>query len=247
MVRGRIWRRRRAVQYRRGDGDARRGAARDRRNRIRLRARAATASKARLIALCDALIQTRTLPRDGRSRVLEPIRARSAAARRARGRADGGNPRRVLHAGARGGRAHDRAATRLRRIRCWPRSRRSARSWRRCARPGSIAADRGRADCARAAVAGERRRSRSRCSITTRQCGSTTRLAGAPEVAGWLRFHTGAPIVAEPDAAAFALIGDPARLPPFDAFNLGNAGISGPFDHGHFAGGELRARRGARC
>ncbi len=48
-------------------------------------------------------------------------------------------------------------------------------------------------------------------------------LAAQPEVAAWLRFHTGAPVVSEPASAAFALIGDPARLPPFESFGQGSA------------------------
>lgn len=46
-------------------------------------------------------------------------------------------------------------------------------------------------------------------------------LAGAPAVADYLRFHTGAAIVPEPAAAAFALVADPVRLPAFGAFALG--------------------------
>lgn len=38
----------------------------------------------------------------------------------------------------------------------------------------------------------------------------------------WLRFHTGAPIVYEPDAAAFAIILAPQDLPPIGRFCLGS-------------------------
>lgn len=47
-------------------------------------------------------------------------------------------------------------------------------------------------------------------------------LAANPAVAAFLRFHTGAPIVAEPADAAFALIADPAACPPFAAFAQGS-------------------------
>jgi alpha-D-ribose 1-methylphosphonate 5-triphosphate synthase subunit PhnH len=40
-------------------------------------------------------------------------------------------------------------------------------------------------------------------------------------VAYWLRFHTGAPVVNDPQQAAFAIISDPELAPPFDAFALG--------------------------
>ncbi|ACL59084.1 phosphonate C-P lyase system protein PhnH [Methylobacterium nodulans] len=46
-------------------------------------------------------------------------------------------------------------------------------------------------------------------------------LAAQAEVAQFLRFHTGAPIVAESEAAAFALIADPARCPDFSRFAQG--------------------------
>ncbi|MDQ0471205.1 phosphonate C-P lyase system protein PhnH [Labrys wisconsinensis] len=46
-------------------------------------------------------------------------------------------------------------------------------------------------------------------------------LAAVPDVAEFLRFHTGATIVAEPERAAFALIADTAALPPFERFAIG--------------------------
>jgi alpha-D-ribose 1-methylphosphonate 5-triphosphate synthase subunit PhnH len=48
-------------------------------------------------------------------------------------------------------------------------------------------------------------------------------LSRAPDVAEWLRFHTGARVTGDPGLAAFALIADAARAPPFDAFCLGTA------------------------
>ncbi|MFG1345452.1 phosphonate C-P lyase system protein PhnH [Xanthobacter autotrophicus DSM 431] len=46
-------------------------------------------------------------------------------------------------------------------------------------------------------------------------------LAAHPQVAAFLRFHTGAPLAAEPAGARFALIGDPAGLADFSAFAQG--------------------------
>jgi alpha-D-ribose 1-methylphosphonate 5-triphosphate synthase subunit PhnH len=43
----------------------------------------------------------------------------------------------------------------------------------------------------------------------------------AENVTYWLRFHTRAPIVGDPQHAAFAILADPERAPPFDAFALG--------------------------
>ncbi|MCJ8142023.1 phosphonate C-P lyase system protein PhnH [Ancylobacter sp. A5.8] len=45
--------------------------------------------------------------------------------------------------------------------------------------------------------------------------------AAVPEVARFLRFHTGARIVAEPGAARFVLITDPARMADFAEFAQG--------------------------
>lgn len=46
-------------------------------------------------------------------------------------------------------------------------------------------------------------------------------LAGCAAACEFLRFHTGAPIVANPAEAAFALIADPCACPPFAAFAQG--------------------------
>jgi alpha-D-ribose 1-methylphosphonate 5-triphosphate synthase subunit PhnH len=43
-----------------------------------------------------------------------------------------------------------------------------------------------------------------------------------PQLHEWLGFHTGAPRTAAPDAAAFALIADAARMPPIDRFQPGS-------------------------
>jgi alpha-D-ribose 1-methylphosphonate 5-triphosphate synthase subunit PhnH len=45
--------------------------------------------------------------------------------------------------------------------------------------------------------------------------------AAIPAVADWIRFHTGAPIVAAPGDAVFALIADPRVLPEFAVFAQG--------------------------
>jgi alpha-D-ribose 1-methylphosphonate 5-triphosphate synthase subunit PhnH len=47
-------------------------------------------------------------------------------------------------------------------------------------------------------------------------------LAAASDITGWLRFHTGAPLTADPGVAAFAFIADPARMPDFDRFCQGS-------------------------
>jgi alpha-D-ribose 1-methylphosphonate 5-triphosphate synthase subunit PhnH len=47
-------------------------------------------------------------------------------------------------------------------------------------------------------------------------------LAQSPEVAAWLRFHTGAPLTDDPGRAAFGFIADPLRMPRFEAFSQGS-------------------------
>jgi alpha-D-ribose 1-methylphosphonate 5-triphosphate synthase subunit PhnH len=47
-------------------------------------------------------------------------------------------------------------------------------------------------------------------------------LAHVPEVLTWLRFETGAPVVSQPDQAAFAIVADAQALPAFTTFALGS-------------------------
>ena len=42
-------------------------------------------------------------------------------------------------------------------------------------------------------------------------------------VEGWLRFHCGAPVVSDPQKAAFAVVADLVAAPPISAFNAGDA------------------------
>jgi alpha-D-ribose 1-methylphosphonate 5-triphosphate synthase subunit PhnH len=46
-------------------------------------------------------------------------------------------------------------------------------------------------------------------------------LAASPDVADYLRFHTGAPIVTDPRRASFALVASGLTLPPFEDFAQG--------------------------
>lgn len=48
-------------------------------------------------------------------------------------------------------------------------------------------------------------------------------LAASSDVAAYLRVHTGAKLVTDPADAAFALIADPAALPPLERFAQGSA------------------------
>ncbi|MGJ5078208.1 phosphonate C-P lyase system protein PhnH [Bradyrhizobium sp. HKCCYLS3013] len=48
-------------------------------------------------------------------------------------------------------------------------------------------------------------------------------LAGTSEVGAWLKFHTGAPIVADAALACFAVAADPETLPDLTSFALGSA------------------------
>jgi alpha-D-ribose 1-methylphosphonate 5-triphosphate synthase subunit PhnH len=47
-------------------------------------------------------------------------------------------------------------------------------------------------------------------------------MSAAPEVSGWLKFHTSAPVIADSSIASFALVGDPQSLPALDRFAFGS-------------------------
>ncbi|SDB23601.1 phosphonate C-P lyase system protein PhnH [Bauldia litoralis] len=46
-------------------------------------------------------------------------------------------------------------------------------------------------------------------------------LAAEPAVATWIGFHTGAPVIDDPEAVTFAVIADPAAMPALSQFRLG--------------------------
>ncbi|MCA6119345.1 phosphonate C-P lyase system protein PhnH [Bradyrhizobium sp. WSM 1738] len=47
-------------------------------------------------------------------------------------------------------------------------------------------------------------------------------MSATPDAAKWLKFHTSAPVIAEPSVCSFAVIGDARSLPPLDRFALGS-------------------------
>src|SRR5215468_1039652 len=47
-------------------------------------------------------------------------------------------------------------------------------------------------------------------------------LAQSPDIAAWLRFHTGAPLTDDPRQAAFGIIADPPWMPQFEEFSQGS-------------------------
>lgn len=47
-------------------------------------------------------------------------------------------------------------------------------------------------------------------------------LAQSPEVAGWLKFHTGAPLTDDPQRAAFGFVSKPQCMLQFEAFSQGS-------------------------
>jgi len=48
------------------------------------------------------------------------------------------------------------------------------------------------------------------------------RISGTPHVTKWLKFHTGAPVIADSSICSFALIGDACALPGLDRFAFGS-------------------------
>lgn len=47
-------------------------------------------------------------------------------------------------------------------------------------------------------------------------------LSETAEVKKWLKFHSGAPVIADPSIAGFALISEPGALPALDRFSFGS-------------------------
>ena len=48
------------------------------------------------------------------------------------------------------------------------------------------------------------------------------RMAATSDVAKWLKFHTSAPVIADPSICSFALIGDASALPRLERFSFGS-------------------------
>jgi alpha-D-ribose 1-methylphosphonate 5-triphosphate synthase subunit PhnH len=48
-------------------------------------------------------------------------------------------------------------------------------------------------------------------------------MSATPEVTKWLKFHTGAPVIADASICSFALIGDARALPGLDRFAVGSS------------------------
>ena len=47
-------------------------------------------------------------------------------------------------------------------------------------------------------------------------------MSATPDAARWLKFHTNAPVIADPSVSSFALIGDSKNLPALDRFAFGS-------------------------
>ena len=49
------------------------------------------------------------------------------------------------------------------------------------------------------------------------------RMSETPEVANWLKFHSGVPVVTDPSVCGFAVVVDGATLPDLERFSFGTA------------------------
>ncbi len=47
-------------------------------------------------------------------------------------------------------------------------------------------------------------------------------MSATSDVAKWLKFHTSAPVIADPSVSSFAVIGNAQNLPPLDRFAIGS-------------------------
>jgi alpha-D-ribose 1-methylphosphonate 5-triphosphate synthase subunit PhnH len=47
-------------------------------------------------------------------------------------------------------------------------------------------------------------------------------MAATPDITKWLKFHSGAPVIADCSVCSFALVSDGSELPAFDRFSLGS-------------------------
>ena len=114
------------------------------------------------------------------------------------------------------------------------------------ARPGQRAAHRGRR---RHAAADDARHRRDRADAVRSRHADLARSARCretPDVAKWLKFHTSAPVVADPSICSFALIGDAAALPAARSLRVRQQRISRSLDHADPAGRKPDRRAGVR-
>ena len=71
-------------------------------------------------------------------------------------------------------------------------------------------------------------------------------MSETPEVTSWLKFHTGAPVIADSSICSFALIGDARALPGARSLCVRQQRVSGPLDDADPAGRKPDARSCAR-
>ena len=178
------------------------------------------ARKARLIAICDAMLQSSECGTGSRcgDRSARTRHARAQAGDRRRDRSNAGE---LLHAGERRGLADATDSQRTR------------HRQRRVRGAIDLSQGDGRDGAPRLGPDGRLDRRSAGAVVASRGCAIALTLfdhdtpiwLGAPfatdAVASWLRFNTGCPIVADQGQSAFALVGDSAALPPLETFALG--------------------------